>query len=56
LERGVVFTHAPHMIHRRYDGAEAWMAYFTNNESRPLTIMAQVNADELALISPISAS
>jgi len=40
--RGVVFTHAPHMIHRHEDGTEEWMAFFGDNEGRPLAIMAQV--------------
>lgn len=44
LGRGVAFTHAPHMIHRHDDGTEEWMAFFTDNESRPLAIMAQVKA------------
>ncbi len=44
LDRGVAFTHAPHMIHRHDDGTEEWMAFFTDNESRPLAIMAQVKA------------
>jgi len=39
--RGVVFTHAPHMIHRHEDGTEEWMAFFNDNEGRPLAIMAQ---------------
>jgi DNA-binding CsgD family transcriptional regulator/catechol 2,3-dioxygenase-like lactoylglutathione lyase family enzyme len=39
--RGVAFTHAPHMIHRHDDGTEEWMAFFTDNEGRPLAIMAQ---------------
>jgi DNA-binding CsgD family transcriptional regulator/catechol 2,3-dioxygenase-like lactoylglutathione lyase family enzyme len=39
--RGVAFTHAPHMIHRHADGTEEWMAFFTDNEGRPLAIMAQ---------------
>lgn len=42
--RGVAFTHAPHMIHRHDDGTEEWMAFFTDNEERPLAIMAQVKA------------
>jgi DNA-binding CsgD family transcriptional regulator/catechol 2,3-dioxygenase-like lactoylglutathione lyase family enzyme len=46
LERqGVEFTHAPHMIHRHEDGAEEWMAFFKDNEGRPLAIMAEVRAD-----------
>ena len=39
--RGAVFTHAPHMIHRHEDGTEEWMAFFSDNEGRPLAIMAQ---------------
>ena len=38
---GVRFTHAPHMIHRHDDGAEEWMAFFEDNEARPLGIMAR---------------
>lgn len=43
-ERGVRFTHAPHMIHRHDDGTEEWMAFLADNEDRPLAIMAQVKA------------
>jgi catechol 2,3-dioxygenase-like lactoylglutathione lyase family enzyme len=39
--RGIEFTHAPHMIHRHEDGAEEWMAFFTDNDGRPLGIMSQ---------------
>jgi len=42
--RGVVFTHAPHMIHRHDDGTEEWMAFLSDNEGRPLAIMAQAKA------------
>ena len=41
--KGVAFTHAPHMIHRHDDGTEEWMAFFTDNEGRPLAIMSQVS-------------
>ena len=41
-QRGVEFTHAPHMIHRHDDGTEEWMAFFKDNEGRPLAIMEQV--------------
>ncbi len=41
-ERGVDFTHAPHMIHRHVDGTEEWMAFFKDNEDRPPAIMSQV--------------
>lgn len=43
-ERGVAFSHAPHMIHRHADGTEEWMAFFTDEEGRLLAIMAQVKA------------
>lgn len=39
--RGVVFTSAPHLIHRHADGIEEWMAFFEDPEGRPLAIMAQ---------------
>lgn len=41
-QRGVAFTHAPHLIHRHPDGTEEWMAFFTDNEGRPLALMSQV--------------
>ena len=41
-QRGVKFTHAPHMIHRHPDGTEEWMAFFEDPDGRPLGIMAQV--------------
>lgn len=43
-ERGVTFISAPHMIHRHQDGSEEWMAFFHDNESRPLAIMSTVSA------------
>lgn len=39
--RGIEFTHAPHMIHRHEDGTEEWMAFFTDNDGRPLAIMCE---------------
>jgi DNA-binding CsgD family transcriptional regulator/catechol 2,3-dioxygenase-like lactoylglutathione lyase family enzyme len=42
--RGVHFASAPHMIHRHADGTEEWMAFFHDNENRPLAVMAQVRA------------
>ena len=42
--RGVEFTHAPHMIHRHEDGTEEWMAFFQDNDGRPLGIMSQVKS------------
>jgi DNA-binding CsgD family transcriptional regulator/catechol 2,3-dioxygenase-like lactoylglutathione lyase family enzyme len=40
--RGAAFIDAPHMIHRHADGTEEWMAFFNDNEGRPLGIMSQV--------------
>jgi len=40
--RGIEFTRAPHMIHRHDDGTEEWMAFFADNDGRPLAIMSQV--------------
>ena len=42
--RGIAFTHAPHRIHRHDDGTEEWMAFFTDNDGRPLAIMTQVRS------------
>ena len=39
--RGVTFLGAPQMIHRHADGLEEWMAFFSDNEGRPLAIMSQ---------------
>ena len=41
--RGVEFIDPPHMIHRHEDGTEEWMAFFSDNEDRPLAIMSQVS-------------
>lgn len=41
-QRGAVFQGAPHMIHRHADGTEEWMAFFGDNEGRPLAVMCQV--------------
>lgn len=43
-ERGVDFTHAPHMVHRHQDGTEEWMAFFADPDGRPLALMAQAKA------------
>ncbi len=39
--RGVQFTHAPHMIHRHEDGTEEWMAFFEDDDGRPLALLTQ---------------
>jgi DNA-binding CsgD family transcriptional regulator/catechol 2,3-dioxygenase-like lactoylglutathione lyase family enzyme len=43
-ERGAVFVNAPHMIHKHADGTEEWMAFFNDNEGRPLAIMSQAKS------------
>lgn len=40
-ERGVEFVAVPHMIHRHADGTEEWMAFFKDNDGRPLALMSQ---------------
>jgi DNA-binding CsgD family transcriptional regulator/catechol 2,3-dioxygenase-like lactoylglutathione lyase family enzyme len=40
--RDIEFVSAPHMIHRHANGMEEWMAFFQDNEGRPLAIMSQV--------------
>lgn len=42
--RGAHFISAPHMIHRHDDGTEEWMAFFNDNEGRPLAIMSAIEA------------
>jgi catechol 2,3-dioxygenase-like lactoylglutathione lyase family enzyme len=39
--RGIEFINAPHMIHRHGDGTEEWMAFFKDNDGRPLAIMGE---------------
>lgn len=38
---GVEFSQAPHIIHRHADGTEEWMAFFTDDEDRPLALVQQ---------------
>ena len=42
--RGAEFINAPHMIHRHEDGTEEWMAFFKDNDGRPLGIMSQAKS------------
>ena len=42
MSRGVVFTTAPHLVHRHPDGAEEWLAVFKDPDDRPLALMARV--------------
>jgi catechol 2,3-dioxygenase-like lactoylglutathione lyase family enzyme len=41
---GVEFLNAPHLVHRHEDGTEEWMAFFKDNEGRPLALMSQVRS------------
>lgn len=43
--KGVEFLQAPHMIHRHEDGTEEWMAFFKDNDGRPLAIMSQAKME-----------
>lgn len=47
-QRGVEFTHAPHLIHRHPDGAEEWMAFFKDHEGRALGLMSKVGPNALS--------
>jgi catechol 2,3-dioxygenase-like lactoylglutathione lyase family enzyme len=40
-QRGVRFTHAPHMIHRHANGTEEWMTFFEDPDGRPLALISQ---------------
>jgi hypothetical protein len=44
MERGAHVTGAPQVIHRHADGAEEWMAFFEDDEGRPLALHAVVTA------------
>ena len=41
---GVEFLNAPHLVHRHEDGTEEWMAFFKDNDGRPLALMSQVRS------------
>jgi catechol 2,3-dioxygenase-like lactoylglutathione lyase family enzyme len=41
VSRGVTFIQSPQMIHRHAEGTEEWMAFFADNEGRPLALMSQ---------------
>jgi DNA-binding CsgD family transcriptional regulator/predicted enzyme related to lactoylglutathione lyase len=45
-DHGVKFMNAPHMIHKHDDGAEEWMAFFSDPEGRTLAIMSVVGSTE----------
>lgn len=44
--RGVVFSGAPHLIHRHANGVEEWMAFFDDPDGNPLAIMSQVEPQQ----------
>ncbi|HLU82796.1 MAG TPA: VOC family protein [Trueperaceae bacterium] len=50
--RGVVFTSAPHLIHRHESGVEEWMAFFTDPDGHVLALMAQTPPDNAPTPSP----
>lgn len=50
--QGVAFTHAAHMIHRHDDGAEEWMAFFADNEGRPLAVMSRTEPAATPIVPP----
>ena len=39
--KGIAFVQAPHLIHRHPDGTEDWMAFFPDDEGRPLGLHMQ---------------
>lgn len=43
-QRGASLTGAPHLIHTHPDGTQEWMAFFSDDEGRPLALHALVTA------------
>ena len=43
-QRGASLTGIPHLIHTHADGTQEWMAFFTDDEGRPLALHALVTA------------
>jgi catechol 2,3-dioxygenase-like lactoylglutathione lyase family enzyme len=41
-ERGATMTGTPHMIHRHPNGSQEWMAFFEDDEGRPLALHAVI--------------
>jgi methylmalonyl-CoA/ethylmalonyl-CoA epimerase len=41
-KRSVYFLKAPHLIHTHEDGTEEWMAFFQDQDGKPLALMSQV--------------
>lgn len=46
--RGIAFVQAPHLIHRHADGTEEWMAFFPDDEGRPLGLHMQTAATAIS--------
>ena len=44
--RGVIFTNAPHMIHKHDNGVEEWMAFFVDPDGKPLALISQTPISE----------
>jgi catechol 2,3-dioxygenase-like lactoylglutathione lyase family enzyme len=44
VQRGARFTAAPHVIHRHADGSAEWIAFFEDDEGRPLALHSVVMA------------
>ncbi len=40
-DKGIDFTHSPHIVHTHEDGTEEWMAFFNDLEGRPLGLTGQ---------------
>lgn len=43
--QGVRFSHGAHLVHRHDDGSEEWMAFFEDNDGRPLALASLVPAN-----------
>lgn len=41
--RGVQFCNGAHLVHRHEDGSEEWMAFFNDNDGRPLALASLVS-------------
>lgn len=41
--KGLTFTHAAHLVHRHDDGSEEWMAFFEDNDGRPMALACRTD-------------
>jgi catechol 2,3-dioxygenase-like lactoylglutathione lyase family enzyme len=46
--KGVSFLQPPHLIHRHPDGSEEWMAFFPDDEDRPLALHMRTAAPPIS--------